>query len=794
LESSAGRFLFASNEAARFFALSSADGGAAFGAASLATDEWLGWEERVLQPVVAPLAQAVAKGTVSFPIPPFLVNSTAVAFDERAPVLGLLAAAAESGKAAKKPKLAAAPAAVPEAVLDAYRTAASALSRIEQALYTQPFLSGSYPGVSDWVVSANLPLLLPLFDGAAFPATRQYYSRLSAVPSIAAGLAHLAGLEKLFLAQLDTVDPSVSVHGELTRLFTDAILGLYPALKSSSFTSASISLNIARQFLHQYQCNDAMAVFKTLKTLGVPAASPFAVAEAVAAAVPKSALVGRLEVAKAGFINIYLDSRYLSARMTSIAKEGLKPPSVPKQRVLVDYSSPNIAKEMHVGHLRSTIIGDAICRVLEFLGHEVLRVNHVGDWGTQFGMLIAHIKDAYPSYETRLPDISDLTKLYKDAKKRFDAEPDFKARSHDNVVKLQAGDPMNVSLWKRICDISAQMFNEVYTRLGIDSRLELCGESFYNPMLPSVIAELEGKKLITNSDGASVFFTEEGKPPLIVRKGDGAIGYDSTDLAAVRYRLLDLHCNRVIYVVDSGQSLHFELLFAGAKLAGWVTPSNKVEHVAFGVVQGSDKKKFKTRDGSTVRLVDLLDEARDKMKQGLLARAGEGVSQLSPADMDSAAAAIGYGGVKYFDLRQNRLSDYEFSYDRMLNPDGDTAVYLEYAHARLSSILRKAAEVGVDVEALKESAVISLKHHSEVALASEIVRLQEVVLEVEQDLLPSRVCEFLYKVSVKFSEFNRDCRVIGSPEQDERVLLCLATLNTIRTAFALVGIQPVDRL
>lgn len=391
------------------------------------------------------------------------------------------------------------------------------------------------------------------------------------------------------------------------------------------------------------------------KSIAPALRGPPGLAQRVVDAMPECNAIAKVEVSGPGFINIYLSKEHVAERISAVLAAGAPlPPKVERKRkVAVDYSSPNVAKEMHVGHLRSTILGDSIARMLEYCGHEVQRINHVGDWGTQFGMLIAHLKDEHPDYKTKLPDIADLTKLYKAAKARFDVSgkakkaagasaappaagtPEggetggwFVDRAHDEVVALQGGDATNVSLWKRIVEASSRMFDAVYRRLGVHPDLELRGESFYNPMLPAVVDEMEAAGMLTTDDKSKLAHIEGYSVPLIVRKRDGGYGYDSTDLAALKHRTQELGCDWLVYVIDAGQALHLQLCFEGARKMGWAPrdgpKSVRIDHVDFGVVLGSDGKRFKTRSGSTVRLVDLLDEARDRTYRELAMRAAPG--------------------------------------------------------------------------------------------------------------------------------------------------------------------------
>jgi arginyl-tRNA synthetase len=674
---------------------------------------------------------------------------------------------------------------------------------------------------------------------------------------------------------------SQPILDNLVLLLNAAIAAAFPAYYPTLLAdlAADVAPNLNPKFVHHYQFNSAMTIFARLKKggAGVVAAagaagsppppplptSPVAVAQAVLAALTAAGphtLIGKVEVSGPGYVNIYLPHNYVTARLSSLlltGAHGCLPASEPTpRRVIIDYSSPNIAKDMHIGHLRSTIIGDALARLLEFCGHAVERVNHVGDWGTQFGMLIAHVKDllgcGLVSEDTLYASVGNLTKYYREAKKRFDGEgvpgfpgdPTFKARAHGEVVALQGGDAANLALWSRMVEVSAAMFQGIYASLGIDPRLTLCGESFYNPLIPGVIGELEAGGLLEDSEGARIMRVPGQEVPLMVRKGDGGYGYDSTDLAALKYRLQERKGDWLIYVVDSGQALHFELVFAGGVKAGWwpgagagaSSNAPRVVHAGFGVMQGEDRKKFKTRDGSTVRLEDVLNEARERALAVLLERGagkgssgsgsggsggGEGTSaptfppsalaNATPEEIHRTACVLGYGGVKYFDLRQNRLSDYIFSYDRMLSPDGDTAVYLQYAQARLSSILRKAREAagGVDIEvALKAATPLGdpaaqgvawvFQHPTEVLLAAELLRFSDVLVGIQRDLMPHRLCEYMYGLAGKVTDFYRDCNILGGATptnvRDSRLRIVCATHTVLVTCMRLLGLEPLERI
>lgn len=528
--------------------------------------------------------------------------------------------------------------------------------------------------------------------------------------------------------------------------------------------------------------------------------SPKDVAERIIAAIPVNPIVAATSSAPNGFINITLSAATMTGAIAGIIQEGVKPPVLPPQQVLVDFSSPNIAKEMHVGHLRSTIIGDSICRLLEFCGFDVMRVNHVGDWGTQFGMLITYLQEAFPDILTNPPNISDLTVIYKASKKRFDEDDAFKLASRNNVVKLQAHDPACTAIWQLLCTISRAEFQKVYDALDI--KLTEVGESFYNPLIPGTIQELEELKLVeTDESGMLLLRLPHFTIPLIVRKSDGGYGYDSTDMAALKYRTQTLKRSWLVYITDAGQAPHFHMCFDGARAAGWVpAETHRVDHIGFGVVCGDDGKRFKTRSSETVRLIDLLDAAKDRMKESLRVRGEEGKSALKGEELEAAAKIIGYGAVKYFDLKQNPVSNYIFSYDRMLDTKGDTAVYLLFAYARLASILRKAAdERSIDFAPLHQQAqhLLTIEHPAERALAFELLQLGDVIKSVIADLLPNRLCDYLKSLAVAFTDFVTKCHVLNAESavvMHSRLLLCEATRRVMAQCFQLLGIGTLERI
>jgi len=545
-----------------------------------------------------------------------------------------------------------------------------------------------------------------------------------------------------------------------------------------------------------YQNNSAMPLFGVLKKAGsLPegmktsrdVASKLCTAMLTA---DSDSILADVQVAGGGFINISLSRQWLSDRVMQVVLYGALPPLAQKKRVIVDFSSPNVAKEMHVGHLRSTIIGDTLCRLLTFCGHEVQRVNHVGDWGTQFGMLIAHLKAVFPDFGSRPPPINDLQQFYREAKGVFDSDEAFKKTAHEEVVRLQSGDGASRAAWQQICQVSRTEFEKVYSRLNVE--LEEIGESFYNEYIPPVIAHLTEIGIATESGGAKVIFPPGSKheQPLIVTKSDGGFSYDSTDMAAVWYRLLERKADWLVYVTDAGQAPHFELVFLAAKAAGWATEAHTLTHCPFGLVCGEDGKKFKTRSGDVVRLVDLLDEAVTRM----LAEMRNREVDMSEEELVRTAKVLGYGAVKYADLKGNRVSDYRFSFDRMLDPKGNTAVYLLYAGARIESIHRKA---GVDLDALIASgATVDLAHEAELNLGRMLLRFQEVIEQAvsPDSLLPSVLCEYVYNLCETLNKFYQPCKVIGSAEQNSRLLLLLACKRVMQKSYELLGIGFLDRI
>jgi len=549
-----------------------------------------------------------------------------------------------------------------------------------------------------------------------------------------------------------------------------------------------------------FQANGALPLAKPLKQ--APRQIAGAIVEALQADPAFTDLCLEPQIAGPGFINLTIRPERLAAEVSArLGDPRLGVPEVQNDAaVVVDFSSPNIAKEMHVGHLRSTIIGDSLARVLEFRGHRVLRLNHVGDWGTQFGMLITHLKQVAPETLNTADavDLGDLVAFYREAKKRFDDDDAFQTTSREEVVKLQGGDPVSLKAWGLLCDQSRREFQKIYDRLDI--RLSERGESFYNPYLASVLSGLQEAGLLVTDDGAECVFLEgvngkDGKPlPVIVRKSDGGFNYATTDLAAIRYRFALASdgdgARRVIYVTDAGQANHFAGVFQVAKRANWIPEGGRLEHVPFGLVQGEDGKKLKTRSGDTVRLRDLLDEAVERSEADLRRRLEEEGRSEDDQFIQHVAGTVGLAAVKYADLSQNRITNYQFSFDRMLALQGNTAPYLLYAVVRIAGIARK----GGDLEA--EAGMLQFSEPQEWALVRELLKFDAVIAEVEEELLPNRLCSYLFELSQVFNRFYDQVPVLKAEGKSlsSRLALCRLTADTLKSGLGLLGIATLERM
>ncbi len=553
-----------------------------------------------------------------------------------------------------------------------------------------------------------------------------------------------------------------------------------------------------------YQADLALALARKLKK------NPREVATAIAAKLAADDVIEKVDVSGPGFLNLTLRADYLAgllARMRGDARLGVAPTAKP-ETIVVDYSAPNVAKEMHVGHLRSTIIGDSLARLFAWQGHGVIRRNHVGDWGTPFGMLIEHFVDA----RTHGADagVRELGAFYRAARAKFDGDPAFADRARRRVVLLQSGDAETLALWRRLIDVSVEHFSLLYAALGVTLRPEdVVGESQYNAALPEVVEELQRKGLAVESEGAICVFPpgftgRDNEPvPLIIRKQEGGYGYATTDLAALRNRVRDLGAKRLVYVVGAPQQQHLAMVFAVARLAGWADDSVRLEHVAFGSVLGTDKKMLKTRAGDSVSLASLVEEA--------VARAAKVVADKSPdlpaAEQARIANAVGVGAVKYADLASDRIKDYVFDWNRMLSFEGNTAPYLMYAHARIRSILRRAAEAnGLGLRKAAEAqseptgaatlGAIALEAPQERALALALVQLEGALDRAAEACHPHRICTFLYDVASAFTSFYEACPVLKAEgtTRASRLALCEVTARTLALGLDLLGIAAPEQM
>ncbi len=546
-----------------------------------------------------------------------------------------------------------------------------------------------------------------------------------------------------------------------------------------------------------YQSNVALSLPKKLKQ------APRNIAEKIVKELKVDDFCETPTIAGPGFINFTIKSSYLATQLSKIQTDnrlGIEPVRSP-QRIIVDYPSPNIAKEMHVGHLRSAIIGDCLARILEFIGHEVLRISHVGDWGTPFGMLIAYLREAYPEALTTTEelDLGELSTFYRQAKKRFDEDENFREAARLSVVQLQAGDEKTLLAWKIVCELSNRSYQKIYDLMGISPNITPRGESFYNPFLPEVITELEELGLLEESDGAKCVFLEgftnrEGEPlPLIVQKSDGGYNYATTDLAAIRYRVNVDKAQQVIYPVGSEQKNHFAQIFQVGKRAGWITENHKFIHTYFGLVLGEDGTKLKTRSGEAVRLKDLFDEAINLARTDLETRLKEEGREKTEEFISEVSQVVGISAVKYADLSQNRTSDYKFSYQKMLALQGNTAPYLLYAYVRVQGISRKG---NIDFTKLATDTKIILEEATEITLAKHILQLGEVIAEVEKDLFPNRLCQYLFELSQKFNQFYDRCPILQADEplRTSRLILADITARTIKLGLSLLGIETIEEM
>lgn len=539
-----------------------------------------------------------------------------------------------------------------------------------------------------------------------------------------------------------------------------------------------------------YQANGMMAV---AKKLGM---APRQLAEQVLTHLDLSGIASKVEIAGPGFINIFLEPAFLAEQVQqALASDRLGVSQPTRQTIVVDYSAPNVAKEMHVGHLRSTIIGDAAVRTLEFLGHHVIRANHVGDWGTQFGMLIAWLEKQQQENAGDMA-LADLEGFYRDAKKHYDEDEAFAERARNYVVKLQSGDAYFREMWRKLVDITMTQNQITYDRLNVTlTRDDVMGESLYNPMLPGIVADLKAKGLAVESEGATVVFLDEfknkeGDPMgVIIQKKDGGYLYTTTDIACAKYRYETLHADRVLYYIDSRQHQHLMQAWTIVRKAGYVPDSVPLEHHMFGMMLGKDGKPFKTRAGGTVKLADLLDEALERARR-LVAEKNPDM----PADeLEKLANAVGIGAVKYADLSKNRTTDYIFDWDNMLAFEGNTAPYMQYAYTRVLSVFRKA---DIDEQALASAPVI-ISEDREAQLAARLLQFEETLTVVAREGTPHVMCAYLYDVAGLFSSFYEHCPILSAENdavRNSRLKLAQLTAKTLKLGLDTLGIETVERM
>lgn len=539
-----------------------------------------------------------------------------------------------------------------------------------------------------------------------------------------------------------------------------------------------------------YQANGMMAV---AKKLGM---APRQLAEQVLTHLDLSGIASKVEIADPGFINIFLEPAFLAEQVQqALTSDRLGVSQPTRQTIVVDYSAPNVAKEMHVGHLRSTIIGDAAVRTLEFLGHHVIRANHVGDWGTQFGMLIAWLEKQQQENAGDMA-LADLEGFYRDAKKHYDEDEAFAERARNYVVKLQSGDTYFREMWRKLVDITMTQNQITYDRLNVTlTRDDVMGESLYNPMLPGIVADLKAKGLAVESEGATVVFLDEfknkeGDPMgVIIQKKDGGYLYTTTDIACAKYRYETLHADRVLYYIDSRQHQHLMQAWTIVRKAGYVPDSVPLEHHMFGMMLGKDGKPFKTRAGGTVKLADLLDEALERARR-LVA---EKNPDMSADELEKLANAVGIGAVKYADLSKNRTTDYIFDWDNMLAFEGNTAPYMQYAYTRVLSVFRKA---DIDEQALASAPVI-ISEDREAQLAARLLQFEETLTVVAREGTPHVMCAYLYDVAGLFSGFYEHCPILSAENdavRNSRLKLAQLTAKTLKLGLDTLGIETVERM
>lgn len=575
----------------------------------------------------------------------------------------------------------------------------------------------------------------------------------------------------------------------IQALISDKVSQALIAAGAPADCDAMVRQSAKAQF-GDYQANGVMAA---AKRLGM---APRQLAEKVLEHLDLGAIASKTEIAGPGFINIFLNPQWVAEQAEAALSDSKLnvSPNLPAQTIVVDYSAPNVAKEMAVHHIRSTVIGDAVVRTLEFLGNNVIRANHLGDWGTQFGMLIAYLEKIQNDENADLA-LSDAEGFYREAKKCYDEDEEFAVRARGYVVKLQGGDPYCLSMWRKLVDITMEQNQRIYDRLNVSLKSkDVMGESLYNPMLPEIVNDLKARGLAVESEGAQVVYLDEFKNKdgeamgVIVQKSDGGYLYTTTDIACAKYRWDNFKANRVLYFIDSRQHQHLMQAWAIVRKAGYIPEEMTLEHCAFGMMLGKDGRPFKTRSGGTVKLAELLDEATERAEKLIADKNPD----LSDEERAAVVNAVAMGSVKYSDLSKNRTTDYIFDWENMLSFEGNTAPYMQYAYTRVASIFKRA---GVDESQL--TGKIVLTDDREKALATKLMQFEEAVYSVVREGEPHLMCAYLYELAGLFSSFYEACPILNSDDQDvrnSRLKLSLLTAKTLKQGLDLLGIQTVDRM
>ncbi|SDH71135.1 arginyl-tRNA synthetase [Vibrio xiamenensis] len=575
----------------------------------------------------------------------------------------------------------------------------------------------------------------------------------------------------------------------IQALINDKVSQALEAAGAPQGSPAAVRQSAKAQF-GDYQANGIMGVAKKLGT------NPREFAQKVLDVLDLDGIASKTEIAGPGFINIFLSEEFLAKQAeAALADSRLGVAQEAPKTIVADYSAPNVAKEMHVGHLRSTIIGDAVVRTLEFLGHKVVRANHIGDWGTQFGMLIANLERVQQESGEVSMELSDLEAFYRESKKLYDEDEAFAEKARNYVVKLQGGDQYCAEMWKKLVDITMVQNQRNYDRLNVSlTRDNVMGESMYNSMLPGIVADLKEKGLAVEDDGAQVVFLDEyknkdGEPMgVIIQKRDGGFLYTTTDIACAKYRYETLGAERVLYFIDSRQHQHLMQAWTIVRKAGYVPESVSLEHHAFGMMLGKDGRPFKTRAGGTVRLVDLLDEAEERAIKLIESKNPD----LEQSEKHNIAKTVAMAAVKYADLSKNRTTDYVFDWDNMLAFEGNTAPYMQYAYTRVASIFAKA---GIEMDSL--SGDIAISEEKEKALIAKLLQFEEAVQSVAREGQPHIMCSYLFELAGQFSSFYEACPILNADNDEtknSRLKLAALTAKTIKQGLSLLGINTLERM